>query len=83
MTIGELNLTFVGYGSIAAAPGRELGGVRFDCMVGRRPKATEAFGREHAFRHWTLSLAEALARPGAELVVTCYQRRRPAVAECS
>src|SRR5438094_7412264 len=70
----ELTLTFVGYGSIAAAHVRalrELGGARFDSVVGRRPEATEAFAREWGFGHWTLSLEEALARPGVDAVVIC------------
>jgi 2-hydroxy-4-carboxymuconate semialdehyde hemiacetal dehydrogenase len=70
----ELTLTFIGYGSIAAAHVRalrELGGVRFDSVVGRRPEATEAFAREWGFAHWTLSLKEALARPGVDAVVIC------------
>jgi 2-hydroxy-4-carboxymuconate semialdehyde hemiacetal dehydrogenase len=68
----ELTLTFVGYGSIAAAHARalrELGGVRFDSVVGRRPEATEAFAREWEFAHWTLALEAALARPGVDAVV--------------
>lgn len=68
----ELTLTFIGYGSIAAAHARalrELGGVCFDSVVGRRPEATEAFAREWGFAHWTVSLEEALARPGVDAVV--------------
>jgi 2-hydroxy-4-carboxymuconate semialdehyde hemiacetal dehydrogenase len=67
-----LTLSFVGYGSIAAAHARvlrELGGVRLDSVVGRRPAATEAFARDCGFDHWTLSLDEALARPGVDAVV--------------
>jgi 2-hydroxy-4-carboxymuconate semialdehyde hemiacetal dehydrogenase len=74
MSQHELTLTFVGYGSIAAAHARalrELGGVRFDSVVGRRPEATEAFAREWGFAHWTLSLEEALARPNVDAVVIC------------
>lgn len=74
MTQQTLNLAFVGYGSIAAAHARalrELGGVHFDSVVGRRPEATEAFARDWGFDHWTLSLEEALARPGLDAVVIC------------
>jgi 2-hydroxy-4-carboxymuconate semialdehyde hemiacetal dehydrogenase len=74
MRLQSLTLCFVGYGSIAAAHARalrELGGVRFDSVVGRRPEATEAFAREWGFSHWTLSLEEALARPDVEAVVIC------------
>ncbi len=74
MTNRMLTLSFVGYGSIAASHARalkELGGVRFDTVVGRRPEATEAFAREWGFAHWTLSLEEALARPGLDGVVIC------------
>lgn len=70
----ELTLSFVGYGSIAAAHARalrELGGVRLDTVVGRRPEAIEAFAREWGFERWTLSLDEALARPGVDAVVIC------------
>lgn len=72
MSNQELTLTFIGYGSIAAAHARalrELGGVRFDSVVGRRPEATEAFAREWEFAHWTLSLEEALARPEVDAVL--------------
>ena len=68
----DLTLTFVGYGSIAAAHARalrELGGVRLESVVGRRPEPTEAFAREWGFAHWTLSLEEALARPGVDVVI--------------
>jgi 2-hydroxy-4-carboxymuconate semialdehyde hemiacetal dehydrogenase len=74
MSDQDLTVAFVGYGSIAAAHGRalrELGGVRFDSVVGRRAEATEAFAREWGFAHWTLSLEEALARPGVDAVVIC------------
>jgi 2-hydroxy-4-carboxymuconate semialdehyde hemiacetal dehydrogenase len=74
MAKAELTLSFVGYGSIAAAHAQalqELGGVRFDSVVGRRLEATEAFAREWGFAHWTLSLEEALARPGLDAVVIC------------
>jgi 2-hydroxy-4-carboxymuconate semialdehyde hemiacetal dehydrogenase len=74
MTQQNLTLAFVGYGSIAAAHARalrELGGVRFDSVVGRRPEATEQFARDWGFGHWTLSLAEALARPGLDAVIIC------------
>jgi 2-hydroxy-4-carboxymuconate semialdehyde hemiacetal dehydrogenase len=74
MTRQPLTLAFVGYGSIAAAHARalrELGGVRFDSVVGRRPEATEQFARDWGFGHWTLSLAEALARPGLDAVIIC------------
>jgi 2-hydroxy-4-carboxymuconate semialdehyde hemiacetal dehydrogenase len=74
MTQQTLTLAFVGYGSIAAAHARalrELGGVRFDSVVGRRPEATEQFARDWGFGHWTLSLAEALARPGLDAVIIC------------
>jgi 2-hydroxy-4-carboxymuconate semialdehyde hemiacetal dehydrogenase len=67
-----LTLSFIGCGSIAASHVRalrELGGVRFDSAVGRRPEATEAFAREWGFAHWSLSLEEALARPGVDAVV--------------
>src|SRR5437588_7622088 len=70
----ELTIAFVGCGSIAAAHARalrELGGVRFDSVVGRRAEATEAFAREWGFAHWALSLEEALARPGVDAVVIC------------
>jgi len=70
----DLTLTFIGYGSIAAAHVRalrELGGVRFDSVVGRRAEATEAFAREWGFAHWTLALEEALARPGVDAVIIC------------
>jgi 2-hydroxy-4-carboxymuconate semialdehyde hemiacetal dehydrogenase len=70
----NVNLAFVGYGSIAGAHARalrDLGGVRFDCVVGRRPEPTEAFAREWGVEHWTLSLEEALARPGLDAVVIC------------
>src|SRR5439155_1795908 len=39
--------------------------------VGRRPEATEAFAREWGFEHRTLSLEEALGRPGLDAVVIC------------
>jgi 2-hydroxy-4-carboxymuconate semialdehyde hemiacetal dehydrogenase len=74
MSQENLNLAFVGYGSIARAHARalqELGGVRLDSVVGRRPEPTEAFAREWGFAHWTLSLEEALARPGLDAVVIC------------
>src|SRR5713226_9441779 len=74
MAESSLTLTFIGYGSIAAAHVRalrELGGVRFDSVVGRRPEPTEAFAREWGFAHWTLSLEEALARPEVDAVVIC------------
>jgi 2-hydroxy-4-carboxymuconate semialdehyde hemiacetal dehydrogenase len=74
MSHKELIVSFVGYGSIAAAHARALrepGGVRFDSVVGRRPEATEAFAREWGFAHWTLSLEEALARPGLDAVIIC------------
>jgi 2-hydroxy-4-carboxymuconate semialdehyde hemiacetal dehydrogenase len=74
MPTPNLTLTFVGYGSIAAAHARalrELGGVRFDSVVGRRPEATEQFARDWGFAHWTLSLEESLARPGLDAVVIC------------
>lgn len=68
----ELTVAFVGNGSIAAAHARalrELGGVRLDSVVGRRPEATEAFARDWGFAHWTLSLEEALTRPGVDAVI--------------
>jgi 2-hydroxy-4-carboxymuconate semialdehyde hemiacetal dehydrogenase len=74
MTNPMLKLAFVGYGSIAASHARalrELGGVQFGSVVGRRPEATEEFAREWGFAHWTLSLEEALARPGLDAVVIC------------
>jgi 2-hydroxy-4-carboxymuconate semialdehyde hemiacetal dehydrogenase len=74
MTRQPLTLAFVGYGSIAAAHARalrELGSVRFDSVVGRRSEATEQFAREWGFERWTLSLEEALARPGLDAVVIC------------
>jgi 2-hydroxy-4-carboxymuconate semialdehyde hemiacetal dehydrogenase len=70
----DLNMAFVGYGSIAASHARalrELGGVRFDSVVGRVPESTEAFAKEWDFAHWTLALEEALARPGLDAVVIC------------
>jgi 2-hydroxy-4-carboxymuconate semialdehyde hemiacetal dehydrogenase len=70
----QLGLTFIGYGSIAASHARallELGSVRLDSVVGRRPEPTEEFAREWGFAHWTLSLEEALARPGVDAVVIC------------
>jgi 2-hydroxy-4-carboxymuconate semialdehyde hemiacetal dehydrogenase len=70
----DLKVSLVGYGSIAASHARaliEISGVQFDSVVGRRPEATEAFAREWGFAHWTLSLEEALARPGLDAVVIC------------
>ena len=68
----SLGVSFVGYGSIAAAHAsalRNLGGVRFDSVVGRDPDSTRAFAAEWGFAHWTLSLDECLARPETEAVV--------------
>lgn len=67
-----LGVSFVGYGSIAAAHAsalRVLGGVDFDCVVGRNPETTSAFAEEWGFQHWTLDLDEALARPTTDAVI--------------
>jgi 2-hydroxy-4-carboxymuconate semialdehyde hemiacetal dehydrogenase len=72
MEVQDLTVTFIGCGSIAAAHARalrELGDVRLDSVVGRRAEATESFAREWGFAHSTLSLEEALARPGLDAVV--------------
>jgi 2-hydroxy-4-carboxymuconate semialdehyde hemiacetal dehydrogenase len=74
MSQEKLTVSFVGYGSIAAAHARalqELGGLRFDSIVGRRLEPTEAFAREWGFAHSTLSLEEALTRPGLDAVIIC------------
>lgn len=56
-------VAFVGYGSIAAAHAtafRQLPEVEPVWVVGRDPKATEAFAQEWGFSRWTLDLREAL-----------------------
>ncbi len=67
-----MNLSFVGYGSIAASHARAFGaiaGVQLHSVVGRRLEATQEFADEFGFARVTFDLDEALADDAIDAVV--------------
>jgi 2-hydroxy-4-carboxymuconate semialdehyde hemiacetal dehydrogenase len=58
---------------------RSIGGHEVVSVVGREADATAAFAAEHGIGHHTLDLAEALARPGVEVVILATPTQMHAV----
>ncbi len=68
-----MKAAIIGYGTTANNHARTLrrDGVELESVVGRLAEPTAEFARQHGIPHATTDLAEALARPGLDVVVIC------------